>query len=429
MTYSTNAMTTLWSDKERIKLWARVEVEVLRAQAELQLIPTHWVGIAEKSALPSLREIKQCEYTSKHEVVAFLDAWGLEHVHIGMTSSDLVDTALAVRLVDSTDILLRESANFVESLRDFAIIHQDTLRVGRTHGQDATVDSLGHRFADFAFMALRAHRRLARARHDVSFIQVSGPTGTYAAIPRQVEESVAHALGLAPSQSSTQILARDSLAHWAACVAGLVDVVAAVALEVRLMSHSALAHTKPPKQVGQKGSSAMPHKRNPILAERLCGLARIARSSVNPLTEGISQWHERDIAHSSVERTLVPQLVGVAHYALLNASVLIDELEIDKNRLEQEIESTMGLVYSHNLLAAYQYTHKTPRSRAHELVEEICSNVPSSKPTLPALFESKYPRQHFKDNKKVFSPNIHLEHLWAELKRIHEGLVRPEREK
>lgn len=427
MSYTTSEMTTLWSDKSRVYLWAKIEVEVLRAQAQLSMVPWSWLKHAEASALPNSRDIAAEELITKHEVVAFLNAWGLDHVHIGMTSSDLVDTALAVRLVDSTDLLLRESADFVEMLRDFALIHKDTLRVGRTHGQDASIDSLGHRFADFAFMALRAHRRLARARDDVSAIQISGPTGTYSCINKAVEVKVAEALNMQPSVSSTQILARDSLAHWAACVAGLVDVVAAVALEVRLMSHSALAHTIASKSVGQKGSSAMPHKRNPIVAERLCGLARIARSCVDPLSDGVMQWHERDIAHSSVERVLVPQLAGVAHYALLHGTTMVHSLQIDKARLAQEIKQTKGLVYSHQLLSALQYGRR-PRDRAHQLVEEMCLQASQRKATLQGVAKSDYSALAL-NWREVFAPSINLNQMWHDLMQMHMDLVRSEREK
>jgi adenylosuccinate lyase len=171
----------------------------------------------------------------------------------------------------------------------------------------------------------------------------------------------------------------------------------------------------------------MPHKRNPILAERLCGLARIARATVDPLTDGVSQWHERDIAHSSVERVLLPQLAGVAHYALLKGSVLVDGLQIDKERLKREIAATNGLVYSHSLLAALQYTNR-PRSRSHELVEEMCTRVPSESASLKKLVTEKFDKLGLKPG-EIFAPHINLQHLWNALTQMHKDLVRPEREK
>ena len=378
MRYTTSAMTEIWSDENRTRLWCEIECLVLEAQAALGEIPAAWGQQARKTPPPTQRQIAALELTSKHEVVAFLDAWNLDHAHIGMTSSDLVDTALHYRLMQTSQHLLEASAEWVRTLAKFSLEHKATYRVGRTHGQDATEDTLGHRFADFTLMAARAHRRLHQATPDIATCKISGATGTYSDISPEVEAYVGRKLHLTPAQSATQIIARDSLVAWASAVANLVDIIAAVALEIRLMSHSAIAETTPPKTKGQKGSSAMPHKTNPILAEQLTGLARLTRACVDPIADGVYQWHERDLAHSSVERIAVPQLSSIAHYALLRGVYLVETLQPNQLGMRERLLESRGLLASHRLLAALQ-KNGTARKVAHDMVEEVCALVRSGR--------------------------------------------------
>ena len=378
MKYTTSAMTKIWSDEHRIRLWCEIETLVLEAQGALREVPESWAQQARKTPPPTQRTIDSHELTSKHEVVAFLDAWGLDHCHIGMTSSDLVDTALNIRLRQTSDHLLEASADWVRTLAKFSLAHAQTYRVGRTHGQDATEDTLGHRFADFTLMAARAHRRLHMAVPDIATCKISGATGTYSDISPAVEAHVARHFGLTPTPCATQIIARDSITAWASAVANLVDIIAAVALEIRLMSHSALAETTPLKTKGQKGSSAMPHKNNPILAEQLTGLARLTRASVTPLAEGVAQWHERDIAHSSVERVTLPQLSSIAHFALLRGVYLVETLVPNQLGMRERLMESRGLLASHRLLSALQKSGVS-RKVAHDIVEEAAQQVRSGR--------------------------------------------------
>ena len=406
MRYTTSAMTEIWSDENRTRLWCEIECLVLEAQAALGEIPASWGQEARRTPPPTQRQITSLEYISKHEVVAFLDAWGLEHVHIGMTSSDLVDTALHYRLAQTSTHLLEASAEWVRTLAEFALKHKETYRVARTHGQDAAEDTLGHRFADFALMALRAHGRLETAAQDIALCKISGAVGTYSDIAPEVEIHVGRALGLAPTQSATQIIARDSIVAWAAAVANMVDIIAAVALEVRLMSHSALAEVIPPKTKGQKGSSAMPHKSNPILAEQLTGLARLTRSAVDPIAQGVYQWHERDLAHSSVERVALPQLSSIAHYALLRGVYLVDTIQPNQLGMRERLLESRGLLASHRLLAALQKSG-VARKVAHDMVEEMCDLVRTRRCSnlIEAMEDSPLPDSWADEA-------IHLDRLW-----------------
>jgi len=421
MKYTTSAMTKIWSDEYRIRLWCDIETLVLEAQGALGEIPESWAQQARKTPPPTQRSIDAQELTSKHEVIAFLDAWGLDHCHIGMTSSDLVDTALNIRLTRTSMQLLEASADWVRTLAKFSLEHKATYRVGRTHGQDATEDTLGHRFADFTLMAARAHRRLNMAVPDISTCKISGATGTYSDVPPAVEAHVASHYGLTPTPSATQIIARDSIVAWASAVANMVDVIAAVALEIRLMSHSAINETTPPKTKGQKGSSAMPHKTNPILAEQLTGLARLVRANVNPLAEGVSQWHERDIAHSSVERVTLPQLSSIAHYALLRGVLLVETLQPNQLGMRERLMESRGLLASHRLLSALQKSG-VARKVAHEIVEDAATKVRTRRKhnLLEAMGSSVLPDTWADES-------INLDPLWALIEsHIAFGLPTPE---
>ena len=257
-------------------------------------------------------------------MIAFLTAWAdnttprsaAAWVHYGMTSSDLIDTALAVQLAEATDLLIAKATRLVAVLRDHALAHRDTLRPGRTHGVHAEPDSWGHRVADFAFAMARSRDRLARARDAVAVGTLSGPVGSYSNIDPAIEAEVLPALGLRAADVATQVVMRDGMAEWVCALAITATVCEAVALEVRHGQRTEVRELAEPFGRGQKGSSAMPHKKNPIRAERIAGLARVVRGYVTPVTEGIPLWHERDISHSSVERIALPDASIATDYLL-----------------------------------------------------------------------------------------------------------------
>jgi adenylosuccinate lyase len=291
-------------------------------------------------------------------VIAFLTAWAdntvpreaAAWVHFGMTSSDLLDSALALQLVEATDLLVSGATDLVAVLRDHALAHQGTLRAGRTHGIHAEPDLWGHRVADFAFAVARCRDRLRRAREAVAVGKLSGPVGTYSNIDPAIEAQVMAELGLRPAPVATQVVFRDGIAEWVSALAMLATACEAVALEVRHGQRTEVAELAEPFSAGQKGSSAMPHKRNPIRSERICGLARVVRGYITPVMEGMALWHERDISHSSVERVALPDAAVVTDYLVHLTASVIRGLTVNTARMRANLDSTGGLIYTSSVL-------------------------------------------------------------------------------
>jgi adenylosuccinate lyase len=267
-----------------------------------------------------------------------------------MTSSDLLDTALAVQLTEATDLLLARLDRLVAALRDHGLAHRDTIRVGRTHGVHAEPDVWGHRVADLAFAAARSRDRLRAARERVGVVAISGAVGTYSLIDPSVEVTVAEALDLRPADASTQVVLRDSISEWVAALAIIATVCETVALEVRHGQRTEVRELSEAFGSGQKGSSAMPHKKNPIRSERIAGLARVVRAAVVPVMEGIPLWHERDISHSSTERVFLPDAAITTDYLLHLTAGLVENLVVDADRMRANLESTGGLIYTSSVL-------------------------------------------------------------------------------
>jgi adenylosuccinate lyase len=356
--YTLPDMGKVWSDAHKYELWCRIEVLVLEAHAAAGTVPADVVAPVRNAPPPTPEAVAAVEAVTDHDVIAFLTAWAdnttprsaAAYVHYGMTSSDLLDTALAVQLTEATDLLLAKADTLVATLRDHALEHAGTLRPGRTHGIHAEPDTWGHRVADFAFAMARSRDRLRAARSAVAVGTLSGPVGTYSNIDPAIETSVMAALGLRPAEVATQVVIRDGIAEWVSALAILATVCEAVALEVRHGQRTELREVAEPFRTGQKGSSAMPHKKNPIRSERICGLARLMRSYVTPVTEGIPLWHERDISHSSVERVALPDAATVCDYLLHLTTGLISGLTVDAARMRANLDLTGGLLYSSAVL-------------------------------------------------------------------------------
>lgn len=356
--YTRPEMGRVWSEASKYAGWCRVETLVLEAHAAAGTVPTDVVEPVRAAAPPSPEAVAAIEATTQHDVIAFLSAWAdnttprsaAAYLHFGMTSSDLLDTALAVQLTDSSDLLLAEADTLVAALRDHGLAHRDTLRVGRTHGIHGEPDSWGHRVADFAFAMARSRDRLRRARTAVGVVKISGAVGTYANIDPAVEAYVAGRLGLRAADVASQVVMRDGIAEWVNALAVMATVCEAVALEVRHGQRTEVRELAEPFGEGQKGSSAMPHKRNPIVAERICGLARIVRAQVVPVMEGIPLWHERDISHSSTERVALPDAAVVTDYVLHLTTRVVSGLVVDAARMRQNLDLTGGLIYTSAVL-------------------------------------------------------------------------------
>jgi len=356
--YSLPAMAQVWSEANKYALWCRVETLVLEAHAEDGVVPASAVQPVRNAQPPTPEEVARIEEVTQHDVIAFLSAWAdrttpreaAAYVHFGMTSSDLLDTALGLQLTEATDLLLDRADALVGALRDLGLAHRGTLRVGRTHGVHAEPDVFGHRVADLAFGMARCRDRLRAARADVAVCKISGAVGTYSNIDPSVEQRVAAALRLTPAPVATQVVLRDGIASWVGALAGLATMCEAIALEVRHGQRTELREVAEPFGRGQKGSSAMPHKKNPIMSERIAGLARIVRAQIVPVLEGVPLWHERDISHSSAERIALPDAALATDYLLHLSTRLVTGLVVDPVRMRANLESTGGLIYTSAVL-------------------------------------------------------------------------------
>src|SRR5579871_1098749 len=356
--YTLPEMGRVWSDAHKYELWCQVETLVLEAHARAGTVPADAVGPVRAAPPPTPEAVAEVEAVTEHDVIAFLTAWAdnteprsaAAFVHYGLTSSDLLDTALAVTLTEASDLLIARATTLVEALREHGLAHRDTIRAGRTHCIHAEPDVWGHRVADFAFAVARCRDRLMHAKAAVAVGKLSGPVGTYSNIDPAIEARVLPELGLRPASVATQVVFRDGIAEWVSVLAMLATACEAIALEVRHGQRTEVRELAEAFSAGQKGSSSMPHKRNPIRSERICGLARLVRGYVTPVMEGMALWHERDISHSSVERIALPDAAIATDYLLHLTTGLVEGLVVDAARMRANMDVTHGLLYSSSVL-------------------------------------------------------------------------------
>jgi adenylosuccinate lyase len=362
--YSRPAMAAIWAPENRLRLWLEVELEALAAMAALGQVPkaaaeaVRSAAAARIEAIIDPARIDEIEATTRHDVIAFLthleEVIGPEarYLHLGMTSSDLLDTAFALQLTQAADRLLADLEELLGALRRRAYEHKDTPCIGRSHGMHAEPTTFGLKLAGFYAEFARNRRRLRAARAEVATCAISGAVGTFANVDPEVEARVAARLGLAPEPISTQVIPRDRHAAFFATLAIVASGVERLATEIRHLQRSEVAEAAEPFGRGQKGSSAMPHKRNPWMSENLCGLARLVRSHVTPALENVALWHERDIAHSSVERVIAPDATIALDFALHRLTGIVEGLEVDPDRMRANLEGSQGLIHSQRVLLA-----------------------------------------------------------------------------
>ncbi len=356
--YTLPEMGRVWSEAHKYELWCQVETLVLEVHAAAGTVPADCVEPVRNAVPPTPEAVAAEEAVTQHDVIAFLTAWAdnttpreaAAYVHFGMTSSDLLDTALALQLVEATDLLLAKADALVAALRDHGLQHKDSVKVGRTHGIHAEPTTWGHRVADIAFAMARSRDRLRVARDAVAIAKISGAVGTYSNIDNDVEVKVAERLGLRPTDAATQVVIRDGISEWVSALAIMATVCEAFALEVRHGQRTEVRELQEPFGKGQKGSSAMPHKKNPIASERIAGMARVVRAQVVPVMEGIPLWHERDISHSSTERVALPDASIAMDYLLHLTTRLATGLVVNTDRMRTNLESTGGLIYTSTVL-------------------------------------------------------------------------------
>jgi adenylosuccinate lyase len=378
--YTRPEMAAIWAPDHRLRLWLEIELCALEAMAELGQVPreiaTGVRAAAERhgNALIDPQRIEAIEAETRHDVIAFLthveQVIGPEarYLHLGMTSSDLLDTALALQLTAAADLLRADLDHLLEALKRRAHEHKDTLCIGRSHGIHAEPTTFGLKLAGFYAEFARNRRRLEQARGEVATCALSGAVGTFATIDPRVEQRVSARLGLAPEPISTQVIPRDRHAAFFATLAVIASGIERLATEIRHLQRTEVGEVAEPFSAGQKGSSAMPHKQNPILAENLTGLARLVRSAVIPALENVALWHERDIAHSSVERVIGPDATLALDFALHRLAGLIEGLRVDPARMRENLERTKGLIHSQRVLLALTEAG-LPRQQAYEIVQ------------------------------------------------------------
>lgn len=357
--YTTPEMAELFSDRERLRCWLEVELLVVEGWARLGRVPAD-AAVGIRANAPVIdgdfeREVAQREAEVRHDVAAFVDVVAArvgEHagwLHYGITSSDVVDTAMSVVLVDATSQVILEAEKLYVSLVDEARQHRATVMVGRTHGVHAQPITFGSKIALHALQLRRAIRRLELAKESVSVGTISGAVGTFAHVAPEVEVYVCERLGLR-RQAASQVLARDGRADLVYAFAAIVTAVEAIALQVRLGHQTEVGELMEGFGGNQKGSSAMPHKSNPATAEKLCGLARVLRTQVVPSLENMALWHERDLTHSSVDRVILPDAATLAHYCLRTAGQLVSDWVVDADRMASNLASSRDLICSEALL-------------------------------------------------------------------------------
>jgi adenylosuccinate lyase len=354
--YSRPEMAGIWTEQAKLQRWLDVEIAVCRAWARRGVVPPEDLAAIEANAAFSVERTLEIEKTTNHDVVAFLTNVA-EHVgpasrwvHYGMTSSDVLDTGLALAVKQAGAILLREQAALTQTLMTRALEHADTLCVGRTHGIHAEPTTFGLKLAGFAFESRRNEERIARAFEGASVGKLSGAVGTYAMLAPDLEAEVMKELGIEAEPSATQVVARDRHAELVAALAVAASSLDRLATELRHLQRTELREAEEAFTKGQKGSSAMPHKRNPITAERISGLARVIRGHAVAALEDVALWHERDISHSSVERVILPDATILLDYLLATTRRLVEGLVVSPERMRAVLDSSHGLVFSQRVL-------------------------------------------------------------------------------
>jgi len=378
--YSRAEMARIWEPETKFRIWLKIEIYAAEAMAQLGLIPADAAEAAKKRGGFDIERIDAIEREVKHDVIAFLTSVA-EHVgaearylHSGLTSSDVLDTCFNVQLTEAADILIADLDALLAALRERAYEHKDTITVGRSHGIHAEPTTFGLKLAVAYAEFSRARERMVRAREEVATCAISGAVGTFAHVDPGVEAYVAEKLGLRPEPISTQVVPRDRHAAYFATLAVIASSVERLATEIRHLQRTEVLEAEEYFAEGQKGSSAMPHKRNPVLSENVTGLARVVRGYAMPAFEDVALWHERDISHSSVERMIGPDATVTLDFALNRLTGIIKGLVVHPERMRANLDLLGGLIHSQRVLLALT-TAGVSREDAYRLVQRNAMKV------------------------------------------------------
>ncbi len=413
-------MGDLWTDQYKFQTWLQVEIAACEAQAELGTIPAEAVETIKAKANFDPARILEIEAEVKHDVIAFLtnvneyvgDAG--RYIHVGMTSSDVLDTALALQLVASVKVLLRQHEALIQAIRYQAQQHRNTVMVGRSHGIHAEPITLGFKLAGWLAEVLRHRDRLNQLQNEIAVGKISGAVGTYANIDPQVEAIACQKLGLQPDCASTQVVSRDRHANYLQVLALLAASIERFAVEIRNLQRTDVLEVEEFFSKGQKGSSAMPHKRNPIRSERLTGLARVIRGYAMTGLENVALWHERDISHSSAERVILPDAAILMHFMLVETTNLVQKLQVYPENMKRNMNRYGGVIFSQRVLLTLvekgmsrEEAYAIVQSNAHAAWNQEDGDFRT------AISQDQQVQTHLSESdiEDCFDPQRHLKHL------------------
>ncbi|WP_305040987.1 adenylosuccinate lyase [Geoalkalibacter sp.] len=427
--YTRPEMARIWEPENRFRIWLEIETLACEAQAELGVIPREAVKVIREKGHFDIARIDEIEAEVKHDVIAFLTSVAefvgpeARFIHQGMTSSDVLDTCLSVQLVQAADELLADLDMVLDSIRARAFEHKDTVCMGRSHGIHAEPVTFGLKLATWYAEMERNRKRLEAARENIATGAISGAVGTFANIDPRVEEYVCRQMGLEPEPVSTQVIPRDRHAEYFCTLAVIASSLERISVEVRHLQRTEVLEAEEFFSKGQKGSSAMPHKRNPILSENLTGLARLVRGYCIPALENVALWHERDISHSSVERNIAPDATVTLDFALRRLNGLIKNLVVYPQNMLKNLNQMKGLVFSQKILLDLTQAGVS-REDAYRLVQHNAMKVweqgkdfqeelLADAEVVKALGEAKI--------RESFDLNYHLKHVDTIFKRVFGG--------
>ena len=425
--YSRPAMTRVWSEEAKLETWLAVELAVLDAWAQLGTVPSSSArAVRERARVPTPERVAELERTTNHDLAAFVDAVAVDlgpegrWFHYGLTSSDVLDTALALTVQAAGELVSEGLERAIRAVDARADEHRTTVTIGRTHGVHAEPTTFGLKLLGWSFQLERDRERLDAALAGMRVGKLSGAVGTYATTTPELERLACDALGLEPAPSSTQILQRDRHAALLSALAGVASSLDRFATEIRHLARTEVREVEEPFAAGQKGSSAMPHKRNPIVSERICGLARVVRGHALVGFENVALWHERDISHSSAERVVLPDAFLAVDYMLDRFAWLVEGLVIRPERMRANLEATGGLFFSQRLLLAL-VASGLDRDTAYRLVQRHAMRAWDEGLDFRSLVRSDPEISARVDPGEVFELSAYTRHVDAVFERRHAG--------
>jgi adenylosuccinate lyase len=423
--YSNPEMARIWSDEHKMEVWLRVEIAACEAWAASGVIPAEDMAQI-RGATFDMARWDELYRETHHDVIAFIRTvserigpagrW----IHYGMTSQDVWDTSTSIQMLEAADLIERDLDALEQAVTKQALRYKDTPAIGRTHGVHAEPTTFGHKLAVWIDQHRLNRERVKHAREEISIGMFSGAVGTHANVPPEIEERACEILGLKPAPVSSQIIQRDRHAAYMTALAVVASTLEQQALEIRLLQRTEVSEVAEPFGSGQQGSSAMPHKRNPELVERICGLARVVRANALPALEDVALWHERDISHSSVERVILPDSCILIDYMLQMFTGIVSDMDVNVEQMKANLESTRGLVYSGRVLIALVEAGMQ-RNDAYQIIQGYAKRVWAGDGDLRShLAQDSKVREHVSSEQlaELFSLDYHLRNIDVPFKRL-----------